>query len=245
LPIVKPLLGITTELKPDSGDGRCWLQATLLAPYAEGIASAGGLPVALPPAQEGTAREVLARLDGLVLSGGLDIPAEALGEAPHPRLQPMLPERWASERLWLEAALELGKPVLGICLGMQVINTVAGGKMIQDVPSQWPGAIVHTDGSGTFRHEVTLVEGTTLARLAPARQVTVTSSHHQAIAGAAPGYRASALSPDGIIEAIERTEGSLVLGVQWHPERGPYSPDWVLEGFVRECGKNRSSMNDE
>jgi putative glutamine amidotransferase len=232
---MKPLIGITTELAPDRDEGRGWFSTTLITGYCESVAAAGGLPVSLPLAHPATARETLERLDGLILSGGRDIPPEAFGQAPHPALEPMLPPRWPSERLWLETALDLGKPVLGICLGMQVMAVVAGAPLIQDIPSQWPEPISHSQPGGREHHRVTLQEGTRLAALAPAPEVEIVSSHHQAVAEVPSSYRLAALSPDGIIEAIERLDGNFCIGVQWHPERSPEQPNWLLDAFVRQC----------
>jgi putative glutamine amidotransferase len=233
---MKPLIGITTELHPDTLEGRGTFSNTLLTGYPEALVLAGCLPVALPLAREETVRETLARLDGLILSGGMDIPVEVLGEEPHPSLEPMQPERWPSDKLWLETALELKKPVLGICLGMPVMAVSAGAKMILDIASQRPGSMTHSEGSGRLRHEVLLEEGTRLAALAPSLRVTTTSSHHQAIAEVPKGYCLAATAPDGIIEAIEMPDRPFVIGVQWHAERTPTPPDWLLAGFARACG---------
>ncbi|MDX9972786.1 MAG: gamma-glutamyl-gamma-aminobutyrate hydrolase family protein [FCB group bacterium] len=232
---MKPLIGITTELQPDTLEGQGTFSNTLLTGYSEALALAGCLPVALPLARPDTVRETLSRLDGLILSGGMDIPVEVLGEAPHPSLEPMQPERWPSECLWLETALEMGKPVLGICLGMQVMAVTAGARMILDIATQRPGSISHTEWPQRLRHEVIVEEGTRLASFAPALRVETTSSHHQAIVDVPKGYRLAATAPDGVIEAIEMPDRPFVIGVQWHAERTPTPPDWVLVGFARAC----------
>lgn len=230
---MKPLIGITCEVrvKPD----KPWNRSSLQTTYTECVERAGGLAVILPPAPPTAAEDTLRRLDGLILSGGYDIPPEVLGEPPHPTVEPMPPERWESETRWLEAARALEKPVLGICLGMQIMNVVAGGTLIQDIPALRPGPVVHGDPGEMGRHDVLLSPGSRLAALAPASVVTVTSSHHQAVDRIAPPYRVAATAPDGLVEAIEDPERPFMLGVQWHPERGSAQPDWLLEAFVRHC----------
>ncbi len=240
---MKPLIGITSEFIPSTLMGRPWNSDSLLTGYSQGIADAGGAPVLLPQAQPETAESTLRRLDGLILSGGNDdIPASVLGEEQHPASIPLPMERWNSECLWLETGLKLNKPILGICLGMQVMNVAAGGKLIQDIPDQCPGAGIHGEESRMFSHDVEVIDGTHLARLAPTSPIAITSSHHQAIRDVPPGYRLAARSADGIIEAIEIPEREFVIGVQWHPERDPSPPNWLLLGFVKHCSENVDSV---
>lgn len=239
---MKPLIGITSEFVPRTLCGRPWNSSTLLTNYTKGVKDAGGAAVILPLADVETAKSILGRLDGLILSGGNDdIPAAVLGEEQHPASSPLPMERWESECLWLQTALNQDKPVLGICLGMQVMNVYAGGSMIQDIPDQCPGSGIHGDETRMYQHDVDLVEGTQLRSIAPGPVVRITSSHHQAIRSAPDGYRLAAISPDGVIEAIEDPRREFVIGVQWHPERTQDGPSWLLEGFVRHCSAKMSS----
>ena len=232
---MKPIIGVTSDLVVETNQGRPWNSNRLLISYSEAVIAAGGIPVVLPLASPEICDPMLGRLDGIILSGGNDIPAEVLGEPPHPKIEPLPIERWESERLWLTAALTMDKPVLGICLGMQVMNVVAGGKMIQDIPDQRPGSLVHGTPTRLHRHTIEISPATRLAELAPARSVEITSSHHQAIRDVPPPYRLAATSPDGLVEAIEHPDKNFVIGVQWHPERDPNQPDWLLQAFVRHC----------
>ncbi len=233
---MKPIIGITSEFLPNTLQGRPWNANSILASYCSGVANAGGLPVILPTADAPNVEQTLQRLDGLILSGGNDdIPASVLGEPQHPASVPLPMERWESECLWLKGALSVDMPLLGICLGMQVMNVVAGGGMIQDIPTACPNARLHGDESRMLRHEVQLVEETKLAGLAPGLCHTVTSSHHQAIREVPAGFRLAASSDDGIIEAIERPDRDFVIGVQWHPEREPSPPNWLMAAFVQHC----------
>jgi gamma-glutamyl-gamma-aminobutyrate hydrolase PuuD len=154
-------------------------------------------------------------------------------------------DRWRSECLWLKTAEKLRVPVLGICLGMQVINVAAGGTLIQDIPSQRPNSQAHTGPGIGCQHEINVVEGTLLAKMAPSPVMSVTSSHHQAVDKLANGYRVSATAPDGVIEAIEAASGPCIVGVQWHPERCLDQPNWALKSFVKMCGEHACSGRSE
>ncbi|HRI88042.1 MAG TPA: gamma-glutamyl-gamma-aminobutyrate hydrolase family protein [Candidatus Hydrogenedentes bacterium] len=232
---MKPLIGITSDLVIEQNQGRPWNSSRLLTSYCDAIVAAGGVPVPLPLAAEPICEPLLARLDGLILSGGNDIPPEVLGEPAHPKVEALPMDRWNSERLWLLTAQEMDKPILGICLGMQVMNVVAGGKMVQDIPDQRPGSQVHGTPNRLHRHEVALKPGTRLAALASAPTVEITSSHHQCVVNVPAPYSLAATSADGIVEAFEHPGKSFEIGVQWHPERDPHQPDWLLQAFVNHC----------
>ena len=208
----------------------------LLTSYTEALKSAGGLPVVLPLASEAASEDTLRRLDGLMLTGDLrDVPPSVLGQEPHRKSKPTSMERWESDARWLKTARALGTPVLAICFGMQLLNVVEGGSILQDLPDLLPEAGPHLTPELDLDHRVTIEEGTLLASMAPALQPSVRSTHHQAVADAAPEYRVVARADDGVIEAIEHPHEAFVLGVQWHPEMGAKQPDWLLESFVRHC----------
>lgn len=161
-------------------------------------------------------------LDGLVLQGGNDIAPQTYGE------QPLAPE-WEGDlvrdRYEIElfnAFVGLGKPVIGICRGCQLINVALGGTLYQDIATQIPQAITHRDAAkyDLQLHEMNLVQGTRLAALYPnVTQATVNSIHHQAIKELGRDFAVEAVGvPDGIIEAIRWRGPSYVFGMQWHPE---------------------------
>ncbi|MCC6796178.1 MAG: gamma-glutamyl-gamma-aminobutyrate hydrolase family protein [Candidatus Hydrogenedentes bacterium] len=232
---MKPIIGITTDLSIESNQGRPWNSSRLLTSYSEAVLSAEGVPVLLPLASKDLCEALLERIDGIILSGGNDIPPEVLGEPAHPKVEALPMERWDSEKLWLTTAVAMDKPLLGVCLGMQIMNVVAGGGMIQDIPDQRPGSLVHGTPSRLHRHNVEINPSTRLAEIAPTSTVEITSSHHQAIRGVPAPYRLAATSPDGVIEAIEHPDKDFLIGVQWHPERDSNQPDWLLQAFVRHC----------
>ncbi len=233
---VKPLIGITSEFRPKAHPVVELSAHLLLTSYTEAIKSAGGLPLVLPLGSEATSEDTLRRLDGLLLTGDTrDVPPSVLGQEPHPKSKPTSMERWESDARWLKSARSLGTPVLAICFGMQLLNVVEGGSIVQDIPDLLREAGPHMTPDLDLDHRVTIEEGSLLASMAQTLQPSVRSTHHQAVADAAPEYRVVARADDGVIEAIEHPGEAFMLGVQWHPEMAAEQPDWLLEGFVRHC----------
>ena len=169
-----------------------------------------------------TLADYAASLDGLVLHGGADVWPGSYGE------EAIKPE-WNGDRArdeyeiaLVKAFSDAGKPVFGICRGLQLINVAHGGTLYQDIATQKPGALVHRDAAAydlNF-HEVDILPDTRLAQLLPGeRRRKINSVHHQGIKDLAPGFKAEAFSPDdGVIEAIRHIGGAWIAAVQWHPE---------------------------
>jgi putative glutamine amidotransferase len=207
-----PVIGITSVYEPAQGDKSA--QTTVSFAYARAVAENGGVPVILPTVDnELVLQRYLSKLDGLVLVGGDDIPPEAYGEQPHETVKVLTKERYEFERKLIARWLEGGKPVLGVCLGMQFTNVVSGGTMVQDIPSE-----VGTKVNHRGNHPVQIEPASTLAKLLGATEASVFSSHHQAVDKLGKGLKAIAHSEDGVVEALERTDGKFGLFVQWHPE---------------------------
>ncbi|WP_400164138.1 gamma-glutamyl-gamma-aminobutyrate hydrolase family protein [Brevibacillus sp. TJ4] len=189
--------------------------------YVKGIALAGGTPLLLPllDEQPSTYAAMLEALDGLILTGGEDPAPHLFGEEPQQRLGEVDYERDLAELALIKLAIEQKKPILGICRGLQILNVACGGTLIQDIPSQVPGAFQHAQkGSRQYgAHKVQLQPGF-LADVLGQTELLVNTSHHQAVKDVAPGFKATAVAADGVIEAIESLDG-LHVGVQWHPER--------------------------
>lgn len=213
----RPLIGITSYLERARfgiWEADC---ALLTRDYSDMVARAGGVPVLLPPIGDGYA-EIVARIDGLLLSGGGDVDPARYAEPDDPRTAGVQQGRDAFEFGLLDAALAAGVPVLGICRGLQVLNAALGGTLHQHLPDH-NGNEGHRPVPGTF--------GTTTVRTAPdtmadrvlGESTTVRCHHHQAIAKLAPTLTATAFADDGTIEAVEGTGAAFVLGVQWHPEQ--------------------------
>ena len=217
--MTRPLIGITPNVRPAGKKGS---EHVVLSAYVTMISQAGALPVIVPAVTtRDEAREVLARLDGLLLTGGRDIDPGLYGQSPrHPdRIAP--PERIASDLAYARAAIDADLPALGVCLGIQVMNVADGGTLFQHLPEDLPGSLEHEDDDegSSPDHDAMIEPGTKLFTLLGMERAHVNSYHHQAIAQVAPGWRLAARAPDGVVEAIERPDRYFCLGVQWHPER--------------------------
>ncbi|MFD0271278.1 gamma-glutamyl-gamma-aminobutyrate hydrolase family protein [Streptomyces sp. NPDC127106] len=221
----RPLIGITTYVE-ESTRFRVWDVPTSLVPsgYYELVQAAGGAAVLLPPDEPGTAAEVLSRVDGLVVAGGPDLDPVRYGAARDPRTGPPATQRDEWELALVEAALAAGRPLLGICRGMQALNVALGGTLVQHIDG-------HVEASGVMSwHPVRPVAGTRYAQLVP-EEAEVPTYHHQAVDRLGRGLIASAHAVDGTVEAIELPDPDRwVVGVQWHPERDKDTR--VLEALV-------------
>ena len=217
-----PTIGLTTTaVLPDEAYRP--LRLAQNNTYIQAVIRAGGLPLLIPHLEdEALLRAVYERLDGLLLPGGEDVHPAHFGEPIHKRCRSISPERDVTELPLARWAVREGKPVLGICRGVQVLNVALGGSLYQDIRAQCPGAGRHDWYPGFPRnlraHRVTLEAGSHLVRLLGASAVEVNSLHHQSLKDVAPGFSVTAVAPDGIVEAIEARDHPFVLGVQWHPE---------------------------
>ena len=219
-----PLIGLTTNDEKNSSGNPI---VTLGAHYIRAILQAGGMPVLIPnQLPEAAWQELYKRLDGLLLTGGGDIAIEIFDGEPHPEVGEADPERDALELPLLRADAEDGKPFLGICRGLQVVNVALGGTLYTHVPDQLPGGLKHAWHVGYPRnylaHPVRVEEGSRLAQILDEPQLGVNSLHHQGIKDLAPGLKAVAFAPDGLVEAVELPGHPFGLAVQWHPE-------WLVE----------------
>lgn len=213
----RPLIGISTY-REQARWGNWDLPAVLLpAAYADAVAECGGEPVLLPTGS--VSAEVVQRLDGLVLAGGADVDPARYGQPPGAHTTVVRPERDAAELGLLEAALERDLPLLAVCRGMQLLNVLLGGDLVQHLPDV-PTAGMHSGGPGEFaRRQVTTAPGTALAGLlGPAAPADC--HHHQALDRVAGGLTPAAWAEDGVLEAVEAAGSRFCVGVQWHPEAG-------------------------
>jgi len=209
----RPVIGISSVYQVDTGSGSV---STLVGfAYVKAVAENGGVPVILPTI---TNEEIMLRyveeLDGLVLVGGADIPPDAYGQQPHETVRVMPEQRYNFERQLIPAWLSSGKPILGVCLGMQFTNVVSGGTLIQDIPSQVGTEVAHR----RKYHNVKIEPNSSLAQLLGKKDVKVYSNHHQAVDKPGNNLKVIAHADDNVIEALERIEGGFGLFVQWHPE---------------------------
>jgi putative glutamine amidotransferase len=226
--------------RPRIGVTRC----SALGDYLKSVEQAGGEPIVLEPTADPAG--ALAEIDGLLLTGGADIDPALYDAEPHPSTEADA-ARDAFEIPLTREAMARDVPLFAICRGVQVLNVAAGGTLIQDLPSEAPSEIAHSveHPKDARTHDVRVTAGSRLASAmgagAPIDVCAVNSRHHQAVARIAPSFVASAVSGDGIVEAIERPEASFCLGVQWHPENfwrtGEFAP--LFTAFVHAAAARR------
>ena len=197
--------------------------------YTRALTRAGMIPLVLAPIDTRFAADVVARVDGVVLTGGEDVAPHRYGAPPHPSTDPPHETRDASEIALIAAARAAKLPVLAICRGLQIMNVALGGTLVQDIPSERGSSTVHTrsDARATRVHDVRITAGSRLAEALGATTLTVNSSHHQAIDRPGSGLKINATAPDGVIEGAEWTDFHdwWMLGVQWHPEELTETPE--------------------
>lgn len=219
----RPRIGLTSRTRLLESTRAARPNETVPRPCVEAVEAAGGLAVLVPNTSPDRADAYLAMVDGLVFTGGDDPHPRFFGEEPHTAIEVVDERRDEFEIALARGARAAGRPVLGLCRGVQILNIAFGGDIWQDVPSQTESAVQHGQrslGDGPW-HEVEIREGTLLARLCGAGRRRVNSFHHQACRRPAEGLRVSAVSlGDGLIEALEDPAHPFLVGVQWHPELG-------------------------
>ncbi len=227
----RPRIGVTPSSRLDD--------------YIESVRQAGGEPIEMSNGDDPS--QALDGVDGVLLTGGLDVDPSLYGEARHPTTE-TAPERDRFEIPLSREAVKRDVPLLAICRGVQVLNVAEGGTLIQDLPSEHPSPVRHsiTRRNTEIAHDVAIAAGTRLAALLPGSQsrstCDVNSRHHQAVEKVAPGFVVSAVSPDGVVEAIERPESAFCVGVQWHPENfwrtGEFAE--LFKGLVEASARRRA-----
>jgi putative glutamine amidotransferase len=185
--------------------------------YVDAVLRAGGQPVIVNDARD--PKELLARVDALVLTGGPDVDPARYGEKPHASVYGVDAADDDFECALAEAATVRSVPTLAICRGIQLLNVARGGTLHQHITED-PGVPAHGQpgvAGGARAHEVTLDADSLLAEVMDTTKVTASCHHHQAIAQLGDGLRVVGRAHDGIVEALE-LDGAFLLAVQWHPE---------------------------
>ncbi len=211
--------------------------------YYDAVISAkpGGLPILVPPlADDDDLRQFLSMLDGVVLCGcSFDLDPVRLGMQKHPATRAMPNRREDFDRRLCKMAVEMRIPILAIGIGMQTLNVVCGGTLIQHIGEEVQKPLLHRDPvESTLRHVLEIVPGTRIDHIYGPGEIRVNSQHHMAVDQVADPFRVSATAPDGVVEAIESVDDDwFCLGVQWHPENDTASAldMQVFETFLEAC----------
>ena len=234
---MRPRIGITTSLnRTDSGT----LEQRLDLRYVEAVERAGGLPMPVPMLGSPEAAAAFAELlDGLVVTGGPAVQDGLVGDLPDD-IDATEPLRVASDTRLLALFLEARRPTLGICYGMQLASALRGGTIYADVERDVQGTATHSRGRGARTHAAAVHEGTRLRRLVETDTLEVNTRHVQALAEPGAGLVVSATAPDGVIEAVETTDGAF-LGVQFHPEAMEPPLDALFRDLVERAATARNA----
>lgn len=210
---MRPRIGVTSIR---ALDGQRLVEQVNLV-YCDAVKMAGGIPFVLPVLEATDATEVVASLDGLLLTGGGDVASWCFGQEAGPDATGVDSARDVWELALVAAADAASMAILGICRGAQLLNVAAGGTLIQHLPVVTSQVHCDTDRDCETVHGIVLEPSSLLASITGAQPYGVNSLHHQAVDQVAPGLRPVAWAPDGVIEAIECVDRPQ-LGVQWHPE---------------------------
>ena len=224
----KPRIGITTSYN----DNRQSLDVN----YANAVERAGGIPIIVPMFQdEATAQEFASLLDGLIITGGPGITRGLVGELPDD-LSPVDAVRDTSDELIYEAMA--GRPILGICYGMQFVNAMAGGTIYGDVQKQ-NNVNVHSSDRGATDHPISIESDSYLYEILNLDELVTNTYHLQAIVDVGKGLQATAFANDGVIEAIESGDRRIV-GVQFHPERMREQGQPLFDDLIKRAKQVKS-----
>lgn len=231
---MKPLIGLTPI--DDKARESLWM----LPGYMQGLEAAGGIGVMLPLTDDAAVlKELVAKMDGILLTGGNDVAPALYSEEKEPFCGENSPLRDRMETHLIELALQADKPLFGICRGLQILNAVLGGTLYQDLKTQTGTDLCHRMDKPYDRtvHEVTILPDTPLAELYGPGPLAVNSRHHQGIKALAPALRAQATAPDGLIESVYLPGYRFVQAVQWHPEHRWQAAESqnILRTFVDAC----------
>lgn len=215
--------------------------------YVEALKKAGAEVRTVDAGTGAPADITLAGVDGVLLTGGQDVDPALYSEDRHPTTQDAEPGRDELEISLARQALDANVPLFAICRGVQVLNVAAGGSLVQDIPSEIGHMVPHDirEPRNAEAHPVRVKPGTKLADALAGEindhgETLVNSRHHQAIGTVAPGLEVTAVAPDGLPEAIEKSGDQFCVGVQWHPENFHESGRFrgLFEAFVRSAERH-------
>lgn len=222
---MKPIIGLSLNVSLPGDPKRTISKDTelyyLQKPYVDYVRAGGGTPVLIPVVKDAAeASDIAEGIDGLLLIGGIDVEPQSYGET-NTNAGDANAERDRGEMELVAAIRKKSKPLFGICRGMQIINTAFRGTLIQDIPSQFDGALRHhrDEAGNEVFHQVLFTRKSFLIEIFEQEEGWVNSSHHQSIGSVGVGLTVLAAAKDGIIEAVECPDDRCTFAVQWHPER--------------------------
>ena len=236
-----PIVGITSYA--ENAAWGAWNVPTALVPltYVRAVETAGGRALLVPPSERAV-EQTLDALDGLVFSGGADLDPAGYDADPHPETNGIRPERDRAELTLMGAALERDMPILAVCRGMEIMNVLRGGDLVQHLP-EVVGDEKHKHTPGVFAdHDVSVADDSRLARILGGR-APVKSHHHQGVGRVGDGLVETAWAEDGTIEGLEDPERSFALGVLWHPEEDEDAA--LFRALVEEAAAYRARRTRE
>jgi putative glutamine amidotransferase len=237
----KPLIGLNADYRAAGNNNPAY--AYLAAGYFDRVLEAGGIPLIVPPSEsEGDLNSVLDAVQGFVLVGGQDLDPRRDGFMLHPTVRPLDVRREKSDRLLMKLIAQRRMPVLGIGVGMQLLNVQQGGTLFLHIPEDLPNALPHKDPQDPgHRHGLEVVPGSLMDRVYGDGEIRVNSMHHMAIDDVAPGFSVTARCPDGVVEAIESDmDDWFAFGTQFHPEAASASAldQRIFEEFIEGVQKH-------
>jgi putative glutamine amidotransferase len=240
--VVKPLIGITTKTRFSGGGDFSSNTEIHYSPidYIRSVDKAGGVPILIPMvASEEAADLWLARLDGVILSGGMDVDPNYYGQEPVRDLGGIDGAKDDLEMMLIPKLFEKRIPTLAICRGIQAVNVSAGGTLFQDVKIFSDKVLKHSQRTTDERptHSITIEPDSWMEKVFGTTSTRVNSYHHQSVDRVAEGFRVTAKAPDGIIEAMEHTDHPYMMCVQFHPELMTHLPEFnrLFVSHVEAC----------
>lgn len=209
--------------------------------YFKVIQALGALPIMLPVIEnDKEVKTIMEMCDGFLFTGGQDVDPALYNEEKSPLCGECSPERDKAEKLILDEAMKQNKPILGICRGIQYINSALGGSLWQDIPSQFSTKLIHSQKPpfDIPSHDVEIKIDSPLHRLLKKEKISVNSYHHQGVHNLAPNLVCMAVATDGLIEAVYDPNQKFLWAIQWHPELS-YQTDensrLIFEEFLKHC----------
>ncbi|MFD1705194.1 gamma-glutamyl-gamma-aminobutyrate hydrolase family protein [Siminovitchia sediminis] len=241
--INKPIIGVTSNLEFVKEN----ISYTLYYSYLEAIKKAGGIPIVLTLGSEEMVDRWVEMIDGLLLTGGNDIHPKYYDGDLHPELGLLTPKLDQSDMMVIKRAYEERLPMLGICRGSHLINVALGGTLLSDIKSELTDAENHFDKGNREKklsHKIYIEKDSILYSIYHQPEIEVNSFHHQAIDELGKGLKCTAHAADGVIEAFESIDGT-IMGTQFHPEelrKFDYHMHQFLSIFIGNCKKKKEGQ---